>query len=46
MLIPLLANSGAGGMPDIGALVGQAAGGGVAGAVLTAVIGMLKSRTA
>jgi acetyl-CoA carboxylase carboxyltransferase component len=43
-LIPLLANSAS--TPDIGAIIGQAAGGGVAGAVLTAIVGALKNRTA
>src|SRR6202044_981216 len=36
MLIPLLANSAS--TPDIGAIIGQAAGGRVAGAVLTAIV--------
>jgi hypothetical protein len=40
-LIPLLA--GAGGNVDVGALLGQAVGGGVAGAILTAVIGAVKN---
>jgi hypothetical protein len=44
MLIPLLANSTS--TPDIGSIIGQAAGGGVAGAVLTAIVGALKNRTA
>ena len=44
MLIPLLANSAA--TPDIGAIIGQAAGGGVAGAVLTAIVGAIKNRAA
>jgi hypothetical protein len=44
MLIPLLANTGA--TPDIGSIIGQVAGGGVAGAVLTAIVGAIKNRTA
>jgi acetyl-CoA carboxylase carboxyltransferase component len=44
MLIPLLSNSGA--TPNIGSIVGQAAGGGVAGAVLTAIVGAIKNRSA
>jgi hypothetical protein len=43
-LIPALA--GAAGAPDVGALVGQAVGGGIAGAILTAVIGFIKSKMA
>jgi hypothetical protein len=42
--IPLLANSVS--TIDIGALVGQAAGGGVAGAILTAVVGLIKNKMA
>jgi len=42
MLIPLLANSAA--TPDIGSIIGQVAGGGVAGAVLTAIVGAIKNR--
>ena len=33
-------------VPDIGSIVGQVAGGGVAGAVLTAIVGAIKNRTA
>jgi len=44
MLIPLLANSVS--TPDIGSIIGQAAGGGVAGAVLTAIVGAIKNRAA
>jgi hypothetical protein len=44
MLLPLLANSTS--TPDIGSIVGQIAGGGVAGAVLTAIVGALKNKTA
>ena len=44
MLIPLLANSAS--TPDIGAIIGQVAGGGVAGAVLTAIVGAIKNRAA
>jgi hypothetical protein len=40
----LLANSAS--TPDIGSIVGQVAGGGVAGAVLTAIVGALKNKTA
>ena len=43
-LIPALA--GAAGTTDIGALVGQAVGGGVAGAILTAIVGLIKSKMA
>jgi hypothetical protein len=42
--IPLLANTAS--TIDIGALVGQAAGGGVAGAILTAVVGLIKNKMA
>jgi hypothetical protein len=31
---------------DIGALVGQFVGGGVAGAILTAIVGMIKNKAA
>jgi hypothetical protein len=31
---------------DIGALIGQFAGGGVAGALLTAIVGLIKNRVA
>jgi hypothetical protein len=41
VLIPALAGS-AGSM-DIGAIVGQLAGGGVAGAILTAIVGYIKN---
>jgi hypothetical protein len=40
----MLANAGT--SVDMGALVGQAVGGGAAGAVLTAVIGFIKNRAA
>jgi hypothetical protein len=40
----LLSNSAS--TPDIGSIVGQVAGGGLAGAVLTAIVGALKSKTA
>ena len=43
-LIPLLSNSGA--TPDIGSIVGQVAGGGVAVTVLTAIVGAIKNRSA
>lgn len=43
-LVPALA--GAAGATDIGALVGQAVGGGIAGAILTAIIGFIKSKMA
>jgi hypothetical protein len=43
-LIPVLA--GAAGTTDFGALVGQAVGGGVSGAILTAVVGFVKSKMA
>jgi hypothetical protein len=36
--------AGAGSNMDIGALVGQIAGGGVAGAILTAIVGALKNK--
>jgi hypothetical protein len=38
--------AGTAGNMDIGALVGQVAGGGVAGAILTAIVGLLKNRLA
>lgn len=41
-LIPALA--GAAGTIDLGAMVSQAVGGGVAGAVLTAIIGFIKNK--
>jgi len=41
-LIPMLA--GTGGSLDIGALAGQIAGGGIAGAVLTAIVGAIKTK--
>jgi hypothetical protein len=44
MLIPLLANTAS--TPDIGSIIGQVAGGGVAGAVLTAIVGAIKNKTA
>ncbi len=44
MLIPLLANTVS--TPDIGSIIGQVAGGGAAGAVLTAIVGSLKNKTA
>jgi hypothetical protein len=31
---------------DVGAIVGQVAGGGVAGAVLTAIVGIIKNKMA
>ena len=40
-LLPLL--QGTAGTVDIGALVGQAVGGGVAGAILTAIVGLIKN---
>jgi hypothetical protein len=43
-LIPVLA--GAANNIDIGALVGQVVGGGVAGAILTAIVGLIKNRLA
>jgi hypothetical protein len=43
-LVPMLANAGT--TVDVGALVGQAVGGGAAGAILTAVIGLIKNRSA
>ena len=41
---PVLANTAS--TQDIGSIIGQVAGGGVAGAVLTAIVGTLKNRTA
>ena len=38
--------SGTAGNIDIGALVGQVAGGGVAGAILTAIVGAIKNKMA
>ena len=43
-LLPML--QGAAGNVDIGALLGQAVGGGVAGAVLTGVVGLIKNMMA
>ena len=42
--IPLLANIAS--TVDVGSLIGQVAGGGVAGAVLTAIVGLVKSKMA
>ena len=42
--IPLLANTAS--TVDVGALVGQVAGGGVAGAVLTGIVGLIKNKMA
>ena len=42
--IPLLANTAS--TVDISALIGQVAGGGVAGAVLAGVVGLIKSKMA
>jgi hypothetical protein len=44
MLLLLLANTAS--TPDIGSIIGQVAGGGVAGAVLTAIVGAIKNKTA
>src|SRR5260221_12375033 len=44
MLIPLLANSAS--TPDIGRIIGQMAGAGVAGAVFPAIVGHIQNRTA
>jgi hypothetical protein len=44
MLIPMLSNTAA--TPDIGSIIGQVAGGGVAGAILTAIVGAIKNRSA
>src|SRR4029434_4845056 len=38
--------SGAAGSVDVGALLGQAVGGGVAGAIVTAVVGLIKTKMA
>jgi hypothetical protein len=43
-LIPAL--TGAADTTDIGGLVGQAVGGGISGAILTAIIGFIKSKMA
>jgi uncharacterized membrane protein YeaQ/YmgE (transglycosylase-associated protein family) len=43
-LIPVL--TGAAGTTDFGALVGQAVGGGISGAILTAIAGFIKSKMA
>ena len=43
-LIPMLA--GAGGDLDVGPLLGQAVGGGVAGAILTFIVGLVKNMMA
>jgi hypothetical protein len=42
--IPALA--GVAGTTDVGALLGQAVGGGVAGAIVTAIVGFIKSKMA
>ena len=44
MLLPLLANSAS--TPDIGSIIGQVAGGSVAGTVLTAIVGAIKNKAA
>jgi hypothetical protein len=41
-LIPALA--GAAGTTDVGAMIGQAVGGGVSGAILTAIVGLIKNK--
>lgn len=41
-MIPMLAGAAGGGL-DIGAILGQAVGGGVAGAILTFIVGLLKN---
>ena len=38
--------AGAGGSVDIGALLGQAVGGGLAGAIVTVVVGVIKNMAA
>src|SRR5215475_3507698 len=43
--LPMLQGAAAGNL-DIGALVGQAAGGGIAGAIVTAVVGAIKNNMA
>jgi hypothetical protein len=43
-LLPMLAGSGGG--VDIGAILGQAVGGGAAGAIVTAVVGLIKNAMA
>ena len=43
MLLPLLTGLGATGGMDIGAIVSQVVGGGVGGAVLTVIVGMIKN---
>ena len=43
-LLPIL--QGAAGDVDVGALVGQAVGGGVAGAIVTGIVGLLKNAMA
>ena len=42
--MPVLANAGTN--IDVGALAGQAVGGGVAGAILTAIVGVIKNKMA
>ena len=44
-LLPMLQGAAAGNV-DIGALAGQAVGGGVAGAVVTAIVGLIKNQMA
>jgi hypothetical protein len=43
-IIPALAQAGS--SVDIGALIGQFAGGGITGAILTAIVGLIKNRMA
>jgi hypothetical protein len=38
--------AGSAGGVDVGALIGQAAGGGIAGAILTAIVGLIKNKMA
>jgi len=44
MLIPVLANTAS--TPDIGSIIGQIASGGAAGAILTAIVGAIKTKAA
>ena len=46
LLVPALGTAAAGGGMDIGSIVGQLAGGGVGGAVLTAIVGLIKQKMA
>jgi hypothetical protein len=46
IILPALANAAAGGSMDIGAIASNLVGGGVGGALLTAIIGFIKNKMA